>query len=235
MTKISIILPTFNCSETIREAINSVKKITLKNLELIVIDGGSTDGTLKILEENKNIISKLIIEKDKGVYDAMNKGVEVAKGEWLYFLGADDSIINGAFPKCLRLLKKNQINYGNVIFKSTNEIYDGKFSKYKLMLRNFPHQAMFYPKSIFKNYKYDLKYKVLSDYAFNIRISKFYKFNYFDINVAIYNDIGGISSSKNDMDFERDRKYLYSKYLGKIYTVIYTLRASLLKLIRLFK
>ena len=103
------------------------------------------------------------------------------------------------------------------------------------MLRNLPHQAMFYPKSIFKNYKYDLKYKVLSDYAFNIRISKFYKFNYFDINVAIYNDIGGISSSKNDMDFERDRKYLYSKYLGKIYTVIYTLRASLLKLIRLFK
>lgn len=87
---ISVITVVYNGEKTISDTVNSVLNQTYDNIELIIIDGGSSDSTLKMLEPFKNRINCLISEPDKGIYDAMNKGVSVANGEWIIFLNSDD-------------------------------------------------------------------------------------------------------------------------------------------------
>jgi glycosyltransferase involved in cell wall biosynthesis len=88
--KISIITVVYNNVATIEDAINSVLLQTYNNIEYIIIDGGSNDGTLDILNKYKNRLSKLISEPDKGIYDAMNKGLKIATGEVVGILNSDD-------------------------------------------------------------------------------------------------------------------------------------------------
>ena len=83
---VSIITVVFNGYETIQRTINSVQSQTYKNIEYIVIDGCSTDGTLDILNSNIGLIDKIVSEKDNGIYDAMNKGIGIANGDYIFFL-----------------------------------------------------------------------------------------------------------------------------------------------------
>ena len=92
LPKISIIIVVHNAAKTLKFAINSIFEQSYKNVEVVVIDGGSTDGTLEILKNNKAENLIWISEPDKGIYDAMNKGIRICSGEWLYFLGADDQL-----------------------------------------------------------------------------------------------------------------------------------------------
>ena len=90
LPKVSIISVTLNSKESIEEAIKSVLNQTYKNIEYIIIDGGSTDGTLEVVDRYRHKINTLIAEKDNGVFDAMNKGLRVSSGEIIYFLNSDD-------------------------------------------------------------------------------------------------------------------------------------------------
>lgn len=87
---ISIIVAVFNGKITLQHCIDSVAQQTYPNKELIIIDGGSKDGTVNLLEENRNKISYWISEPDRGIYNAWNKGLEQTTGKWIIFLGADD-------------------------------------------------------------------------------------------------------------------------------------------------
>ena len=104
---VSIITVTFNAEADLEKCIKSVISQTYTNIEFIIIDGGSTDGTLDIIEKYKKNISYSISEKDKGIYDAWNKGVSVANGEWIAFLGSDDVYLENAI--------ENYINHLNTI------------------------------------------------------------------------------------------------------------------------
>lgn len=95
--KISIILPTFNCVETVEQTINSILSQSYRNLELIVIDGQSTDGTLEVLKNYKHKINILLSETDHGQYDAINKGFSLATGEIFAWINGDDIYLPGAF------------------------------------------------------------------------------------------------------------------------------------------
>jgi len=87
---VSIITVVYNAYENFSLTIESVKGQSYNSIEYIEIDGGSTDGTLDIIEENRDSISKVVSEPDKGIYDAMNKGIDLATGVWLMFLNAGD-------------------------------------------------------------------------------------------------------------------------------------------------
>ena len=100
---ITIIIPTYNCDDFIDQALWSVVNQTYQSYELIIVDGRSTDKTLDIIDRYKKDISVLVSEPDSGIYDAMNKGVNMAKGDWLYFLGADDILINCLHKVALNL------------------------------------------------------------------------------------------------------------------------------------
>jgi len=89
---ITVITATFNAANTISEAMQSIRSQTYPNIEWIVIDGGSTDGTVQILTTNEDIVDYWSSEADSGIYDALNKGIDRAQGDWILFLGADDRL-----------------------------------------------------------------------------------------------------------------------------------------------
>lgn len=217
---ISIIIPTFNSAETLDTALNSICNQTFKNVEVLIMDGLSTDNTLIIAENYKDKIELLFIysEEDFGIYDAMNKGIEKAKGDWLYFLGSDDTLFeNTTFKKIASIitLKKADLIYGNVYSNRFNGIYDGEFNCSKLASKNICHQAMFFNKTIFNKIgKFNLKYKSHADWDHNIRCfySSKIKKEFINIIVANYAD-GGFSSLNFDTIFEKIRPYK-CLYLG---------------------
>lgn len=214
----SIILPVFNAKNTIESCINSILSQNFKDYELIILDACSTDGTLKLInrliDKNKNV--KLISEKDKGVYDAMNRGIELSRGEWLYFIGSDDKLHNkNTLNEIFNNINSNiDFLYGNVYLNISNQIYSGESNINRLIRDGISicHQSIFYRKSIFDSIgNYNLKYPVHADYDFNVRcfMDQRFRIKYIDTIVCVYNETG-LSSKKNKNDqFHSDLKNIY--------------------------
>lgn len=215
--KISIVTVCLNAERTIERAIQSVVGQSFPKIEYIIIDGVSSDGTLDIIRKYSEKISKWISEPDKGIYDAMNKGVSLATGNYVYFLGADDMLIPEAFEFMRDLqIKDDRVIYGNVLMTPKNVCYDGYFTKYKLSIKNICHQAILYPINKAKNNPYDLRYKVCADYVLNIKLwGLFGKFQYYPNFIAVFNTTG---ISKNQDPFFRMTKYsLMKEYFGTFF------------------
>ncbi|SRX76506.1 glycosyltransferase family 2 protein [Aequorivita antarctica] len=212
----TIVIPTYNCEETIKEALNSILSQSFKNVEILIIDGASTDNTLKILQEYKTQEENLIVHsaKDEGIYDAMNKGIKLAKGDWLYFMGSDDTFYEtttlGKVATLIDGLSCNVI-YGNVkIIGNTGwakegDIYDGKFDTLKILNKNISHQAIFYKRKFIKEEIgfFNVNYSVCSDWDFNLRCWSKTDFYYTDSIIANFFS-GGLSTNGSDKLFEKD-------------------------------
>jgi glycosyltransferase involved in cell wall biosynthesis len=173
--KVSIVTVVFNAKEYLKETITSVITQKISNIEYIIIDGLSTDGTVEIIKEFDTSISYWISEKDKGIYDAMNKAIEKASGEWILFLNAGDTFYsNDSIEKFLQDVNPDTELYNgaiNFIDQSTNE---GRIKvPYGLekIWETIPcwHQASFIKTSLMKEYKYSLEYKIAGDHDFYLR------------------------------------------------------------------
>jgi glycosyltransferase involved in cell wall biosynthesis len=208
MPLISIITVVYNGGATLEKTIRSVTRQIYPCWEYIIVDGGSRDGTLDIIHACKGQITKYVSEPDKGVYDAMNKGIRMAGGEWILFLGSDDVF---ADEKVLAAVFGDidhtgcDLLYGNVISTSYKGPYDGEFTFEKLLSRNISHQAIFYKKSLFDRIgDYNLRYRAHADWDLNIRCfaDKSIRVKYMDIIVAEFG-AGGISS-QHDVPFLRE-------------------------------
>ncbi|MFY7712265.1 glycosyltransferase family 2 protein [Tenacibaculum sp. MEBiC07804] len=166
-------MPSYNNLEKLKTCIFSIMMQRFTDYEVWIIDGASTDGTqeyLKTLGQRFNFIS----EEDSGIYHAMNKGIEKSKGEWLYFLGADDKFSsNQTLLLCfmLREFANEKLLIGNVQY--SNEIkFISSFTS-KLWFKNtVHHQSVFYKRELFDNVRYDENYKVLADYHLNLQLFK---------------------------------------------------------------
>ncbi len=204
--RFSIITPTLNPGPKLEETINSVLSQNKKLFEYIVIDGGSTDGTLETLRKYGRKI-KWISEPDSGVYDAMNKGIAKAKGEYLYFLGAGDHLRENILERIEKIIPDERLTfiYGNVYLVNDKVEYLGEVDEEKIVTWNICHQAIFYERTIFNVMgRYDLKYRLLADHAFNIKCfaDKRIRKIYVDEVIADYEG-GGISTGI-DTNFMRD-------------------------------
>lgn len=202
---LSLIVVTFNAEEFVGNLLESVKNRINKNVELIIIDGQSTDKTLEIINKYLNQISVLVSEKDLGIYDAMNKGVKYSVGEFILFLGSDDKLLIHCDELIPLLNNLNTIYYGDVLLFPKNTIYGGEFILRKLLNRNICHQSILYPRKIFLKYSFNLKYKYMADYELNLKLwaDKTYEFVYLKSIIARYN-ITGLSSSNIDYHFRKD-------------------------------
>lgn len=232
--KVTIITPVYNAEKDIEACILSVAGQTYANKEHLLIDGVSTDGTLEIIKRyaEKYPHIKLISEKDDGIYDAMNKGIDLATGEWLYFMGSDDLLYS---PQVLEEIFDSGIEvgydvvYGNVLRGNPSTIFDGKFTLLKLMERNLCHQSMFFRKTIFKTLgKFDIEFKAWADYLFNIKL-----FNRGDIHIKYIDKIiaqygtDGFSSQGDDEAFLAKRELIFAENFPEDYVEVWKLRDSL--------
>jgi len=180
--KVSIILSVLNGKAHIYNTIQSILNQNYQNKELIVIDGGSKDGTLDILRKHSNKI-KWISESDKGISDAFNKGIKLATGDYINFQGDGDGFIHENVLTEIfqnKTVKKDQIICGNIkrIDKKGNILFTTRlkenFRKTSLLFKmSLPHQGLFMPRSFFDKYGlFDLNTKFAMDYELLLRAYK---------------------------------------------------------------
>lgn len=161
--KISIIIPTFNSSETIQDTINSVIFQNFKNYEIIIVDNNSKDKTIEIIKKNRLIDIKFIIEKDKGVYDAINKGIKLSTGKIISLLHSDDIYYdNKVLDNVVTAFATYETNivYGNLLYVKKNNIDSVlRFWKPKSFIKGSflkgwhpPHPSFFVQKELFSKY-----------------------------------------------------------------------------------
>lgn len=198
-TSITIVTVCYNAVTTIEQTILSVINQTFTNIEYIIIDGGSIDGTIDIIKKYAKNISVWISEPDKGIYDAMNKGIELATGQWINFMNSGDlfynsNTLNNIFGK--KIINADII-YGDRLSRcSFGEFYHkvdslDKFNKF------FPlfHQSIFIKTEVAKKNKFDLKYKICADYNQMYQLYKNnYSFYYIPISMSICECENGIST-----------------------------------------
>jgi glycosyltransferase involved in cell wall biosynthesis len=204
--KISIITVVRNGVNTLESCMRSVIDQVYENIEFIVMDGGSTDGTLDILKRHDSRITYWTSEPDRGIYDAMNKGARRAKGDWILFLGCDDALSADLTNVAPLLTDPSVIYYGNAYWSGRQRLYDGPFAASKLARTNICHQAVFYPRAIFEKYTFDLRYALQADWELNMRCfsDPAFRFQYIPVQIAVYNDLHGLSSVRRDFALEQD-------------------------------
>lgn len=224
--KISIITVVYNAVTKIENTILSVITQDYNNTEYIVIDGGSTDGTLDIIKKYSSKISKFISEKDNGIYDAMNKGINLSVGDWINFINAGDAYTDN---KVLSSLFKNthiendvSVLYGDAIIKKANNQY-AKFTANKNISGIwkgpvFRHGTMFTRAEIHKENNFDLSkdLKICSDFDFILKLYyKGFKMSYTGINILVYeedgvsNDIINNAINNKKLIKKYDKKFIY--------------------------
>ena len=225
---ISVVTVSYNAVSTIEQTILSVINQTYPNIEYIIIDGGSTDGTVDIIQKYADKIAYWVSEPDKGIYDAMNKGIAVATGEWINFMNAGDYFHD---KQVLELLfdKKSHNRYV-AIYGNTNLVKKGLFvrpffnipfweARYPFRSgQGFCHQSLLIKTNMAKMLRFDLSYKYAADFAMSYHLySLGYKFEFINLIIADY-DITGVSSQSRYLIIRE-----FGKVLGCKRTIIYRL------------
>ncbi|KAA1250523.1 glycosyltransferase [Mycobacterium simiae] len=208
----SIIIPTLNVARTLRVCLDSVARQTHRDFEVVIVDGGSTDETLNVANTfAPSIGASLTVHcgTDQGVYDAMNRGVGLASGRWLLFLGADDALYKeGSLARVAAFIGEHEhsdLVYGDAMMRVTKFRWGGAFDLDRLLFRrNICHQAIFYRRELFGSIgPYNLRYRVLADWDFNIRCfsNPALVTRYMHVVVSTYNEFGGLSNTVIDNEF----------------------------------
>jgi glycosyltransferase involved in cell wall biosynthesis len=228
----SIIVPTYNSGRTLSTVLESILNQDFTNFEVLIIDGVSKDDTLLIAKQFNDPRIKALSEPDSGTYNAMNKGIALAKGDWVYFLGSDDKLAdNNVLQEVADAIVVNncELLYGNVkmvgeaSWADNGAIYDGPFTIEKLVAKNICHQAIFYKKEIFERLGvFNEAYKVCADWDFNHRCFAGVRCQYVDIIIADF-FAGGISTQKNSDKFTKEdfvlnlKDYYNVSYLNRLF------------------
>lgn len=198
---ISIIIATYNSEKTLEKCLCSIIKQKDNSIELIIVDGGSTDQTLEILKRHEKSIDCLISELDEGIYDAWNKGIKVATGNWLMFVGSDDELRPECIPSYQRQIQNN-IDYdyisGRIMLvnqrgdelREFGQPYD--WSVFRTIM-NLAHVSALHNRRLYDTYGYyDTSYKICGDYELLLRPKSALKVKFID-KILANMAIGGVS------------------------------------------
>lgn len=217
---VTIITVTYNCINDIEATIRSVLSQDYPNIEYIIVDGASKDGTVDVIRKYEDKISKFVSEPDKGLYDAMNKGIRMATGQWCAFMNAGDaytdSHIISALFKEINADSNKKVVYGNTQYvERDGTVHLHKTSTIEKLAwtvcryQPYTHQAVFYNIDCKEDCFYDLRYKVPADYDVACRYWKKYgqsAYHYVPIVVCSYKAYDGVSTNpKNKRQADRDR------------------------------
>jgi len=171
---ITVVTVVLNMKEDLEKTIRSVSGQTYENIEYIIVDGGSTDGTLDVIKKYQYAISSYISEPDKGIYDAMNKGIRMASGLWVNFMNAGDVFYNSNSVSSLRnyFQQDTAVIYGDVRIEH-NDLERTQYAESFSRLRKGMvccHQSVFIKKQVLDSVVFDLEYSLAADYDLLCRI-----------------------------------------------------------------
>lgn len=198
----SIITINYNNGEGLRQTISSVVSQTYHEYEYIVIDGGSTDGSVNIIKSFSDHIDYWVSEKDRGIYHAMNKGVAQAHGEYCIFMNSGDLFYNNSVLKFVDESEiRDDVVVGKVVINGKDKQISpppasGELTLYHLYSGAIPHQGSFIKTDLLRKYPYDENLKISSDWKFFVQvlILENRSISYLNLYVARY-DLDGISAS----------------------------------------
>src|SRR5690606_6517840 len=212
---ISVIIVCYNAANTLYECMQSVVGQEFAGIELIIIDGQSTDRTVEILEAQNHQIAYWRSEPARGIYHAMNKALNYANGKWLLLLGADDLLLPGISQMAQVLKDKHTIYYSKVLYEESP--VGRKIGGYFLAKNNICHQSILYPTTVFEKYRFEEKYRLYADHYLNMQCwaDPQFKWQYCDILTAKF-ALDGASSAKDDPAFEADKAKWIKKYFGQL-------------------
>lgn len=221
--KLSIITINYNNSHGLQKTIESVISQTSTNYEFIIIDGGSNDGSLEVIEKYSNHISYWVSELDKGIYNAMNKGIRNARGEYCLFLNSGDwlyssDVIEKVFPQdhevasiitgdLLKVQQDNstELDKGQAF---TRQEQNERLTLYDMIMGTINHPSSFIKRKLFNDYGlYDESYKLVSDWIFFLKTIGIYGVDvkYIDVAVSCFDMTGISNSNKELLNAEREK------------------------------
>lgn len=247
--KVSIITVCYNSAKTIEDTIQSVVKQTYDNIEYIIIDGLSSDNTLEIVNKYKDNITKIISEKDNGLYDAINKGIGLATGEIIANLNSDDFYIdNNVIADVVAKMEeeKSDTLYANLYYvdaidtnKVTRNWVSGQYKK-GMFFKGWmpPHPTFFVRKKVYDNYgKFNLELKSAADYEIMLRFIHKHECSISYLpRVIVRMRVGGVSnvSLLNRLKANREDKkaWLMNGLKPKPYTLIFKPLSKVLQFVR---
>jgi glycosyltransferase involved in cell wall biosynthesis len=211
LPRISIIVAIYNRCDTLQECIKSICDQTYKNIEIILIDGGSTDGTIEIIRQHSNGIKFWCSEPDSGICSAWNKGLAHVTGDWVYFMGADDylwepTMIERLSLRLLELPSEIRVAYGRVMLLTPtgNPLYaigeNWKVTKARLKYSmSIPHQGTMHRYSLFEQHgTFDETLSVVGDYELLMRHLRFENAAFIPDIIVAGMRIGGTSGKKSN-------------------------------------
>lgn len=221
---VSVITVTFNAKEDLALTMDNVLSMAYPNIEYIVIDGGSDDGSQDIIRCKESKCLKWVSEKDKGIYDAMNKGVKKATGEWVIFMNAGDvfaskETLNEIFAKP----HTGDVIYGDVIKKGITKKAAPVYKVYHRML--FCHQSCLVRKHLLEEHPFDINHRMSADYKFFLALGlQHRKFEYTDFPISIFNT-NGVSNRRRSEGL-KDNMQVICEVLPPLKRIIPLLRLA---------
>ena len=208
MPKISVITINLNNKDGLAKTIHSVVHQTFfDHVEYIVIDGGSTDGSIDIIRENERHIAHWCSEPDNGIYDAMNKGIDMASGDYCIFLNSGDTFY---MPTSIQYVYPHldaDFVYGNLMIDGKNlKEYPDRLSPRYFQKDSLPHPSTFIRTDILKAKKYNSSYRIIADWIFFLECLCDEGKTYRHVDVTVSNFLlGGISSNMGKVELEKKR------------------------------
>lgn len=208
--RVSVITVCLNRGATLERTIKSVLAQTYSNIEYIVVDGGSTDGTLDILKRYRNQISCVISEPDRGTYDAMNKGIRLASGDWIHILNSDDYYVSqDTIERIVPKLIRDRTNYCSILREHKGMVKDVYRFPYRHWMMyvsaKVPHPGLIVEREQYRVLGlYDADLRIAADHDFILRMLKRYPPNFID-HPLVYMDQSGLSATNRAVSYSEFR------------------------------
>jgi len=227
----SIITVTYNASSTLDQTLNSLLSQQCNCYEYIIIDGASTDGTLEIIKKHEQYIDHWISEPDDGIYDAMNKGIKLAHGEFIAFINADDWYEPSALNLMADAILKHRnidffyANINNIFSNGTKSLWKSKPNKHGL---GIPHPSIFIRSTILKQHYFNTNYKIAADTDLTLTLFKQKITTYYlDATIANYRQGG---ASANFIQTQRENFVLLYRHINVFFALKQLTKSLLFKL-----
>jgi len=228
--KVSVITVCYNAEQTIEKTISSVLSQTYNDIEYIIVDGLSKDGTMEIVKRNRLSIAEVISEPDIGIYDAMNKGIRLAHGDLLFFLNADDVFVDDSVIAHVidAFMPDDDIIFGDILVCDENNdkylhISRSGFTKFNFIDSTINQPATFYTQMAFKRCGlFNTQYRVGGDFEWYLRaVNKKLHFHHIKLNIAVFK-LGGISTNQKTLQLsKKERNAIVNEYYTNIEQYLY--------------